>query len=124
MTIRLYVDEDAMDKALVIALRARGVDVQTAREAGLIERKDQSHLEYSTEEGRVLYGFNVGDYLRLHSEFVTQGRAHTGVVLARQQYYSIGEQVRRLLRLIAAVQAEEMTNRVEFLIAWGLTSDN
>jgi hypothetical protein len=31
---RLYIDEDAMDDDLVQALRLRGVDVQTALEAG------------------------------------------------------------------------------------------
>ena len=47
MTIRFYVDEDAMDKDLVRALRARGVDVLTALEVGLIERRDVEHLEYA-----------------------------------------------------------------------------
>ena len=41
MTIRLYVDEDALDKDLVRALRARGVDVVTALEASMIERPDE-----------------------------------------------------------------------------------
>ena len=30
MTIRLYVDEDSMDRALVRALRARSLDIVTA----------------------------------------------------------------------------------------------
>lgn len=34
MAIRLYVDEDAMDKDFVQALRAHGIDVLTALEAG------------------------------------------------------------------------------------------
>jgi hypothetical protein len=38
--LRLYIDEDAMDKDLARALRARRVDVLTARDAGLIERDD------------------------------------------------------------------------------------
>lgn len=33
MTIRLYIDADAMDSDLVAALRFRGVDVETAVEA-------------------------------------------------------------------------------------------
>jgi len=41
VTIRLYIDEDAMDKDLVQALRARGVDVMTALDAGMIERSDE-----------------------------------------------------------------------------------
>ncbi len=40
MKIHLYFDEDSMRHALVQALRARGVDVLTALEAGMMERKD------------------------------------------------------------------------------------
>jgi hypothetical protein len=119
MTIRFYVDEDAMDKDLVRALRARGVDVLTALEVGCIERRDVEHLEYAVTQGRVLYGFNVGDYYHLHTDFLRQGRSHTGIVLARQQQYSVGEQMRRLLKLMAVLSADEMKNRVEFLSAWG-----
>lgn len=66
MTIRLYVDEDAMDHDLVRALRARGVDVTTALEAGMIEREDSEHLDHATAQGRVLYSFNIRDFYRLH----------------------------------------------------------
>ena len=38
--IRLYFDEDSMRRSLVRALRARGVDVITALDAGMIERDD------------------------------------------------------------------------------------
>jgi uncharacterized protein with PIN domain len=117
--IRLYLDEDSMRSALVRALRARGIDVLTALEAGMIERSDEEHLEYATKEGRVLYSFNVRDYFRLHTEYLSQGKSHAGIILARQQRYSIGDQMRRLLRLIAAKSAEEMKNHVEFLSAWG-----
>lgn len=115
MTIRLYLDEDTMDKALVSALRARGVDVLTAHESNMIERKDDEHLVFATAERRVLYSFNVGDYCRLDG----QGRSHAGLVLAQQQRYSVGDQMRRLLRLINTLSAEQMQNRVEFLGAWG-----
>jgi len=43
---------------------------------------------------------------------------HAGVVLAQQQRYAVGEQMRRLLALMASQTAEEMRNRVEFLSAW------
>lgn len=118
MTVRLYVDEDALDSDLVSALRARGVDVITAREAGLIEQKDEVHLEYATRQGRALLSFNVGDFHRLHTSFLREGKSHAGIILARQQRYSVGEQMRRLLKLIAAKSAEEMSNQVEYLSAW------
>lgn len=118
MRIRLYMDEDAMDRDLVQALRARGVDVLTALEAGKIERVDSEHLDHAMAQGRVLYSFNVADFWRLHTAYMASTRAHAGMVLAHQQRYSVGEQARRLLKLIATRSAEEMKNRVEFLGHW------
>ena len=108
-----------MDKAIVRALQARGVDVTTALDEGMIERDDAEHLDYATGQGRVLYSFNVGDFYRLHTTYLTQGKPHAGIILARQQHYSVGEQMRRLLKLIAAKSANETKNSVEFLSAWG-----
>ena len=74
MTIRLYVDEDAQDRDLVRSLLARGVDVVTASDAGMIERPDEEHLDYATASGRVLFSFNVSDFYRLHTEYVARGK--------------------------------------------------
>ncbi|SPE55454.1 conserved hypothetical protein [Verrucomicrobia bacterium] len=46
-------------------------------------------------------------------------RLYSGIIMALQQRYSVGEQMRRLLRLRNSLTAEEMVNRVEFLSAWG-----
>jgi len=127
MMIRLYIDEDSMDRDLVYALRARGVDVTTAYDEGMSDRDDQEHLDYATGQGRVLYSFNRGDFYELHTLYLTQGKAHAGIILARQQAYSVGElwlpkaqpYMRRLLKLTAAKSAEDMRNEVEFLSAWG-----
>lgn len=81
MRIRLYVDEDAMDKDLIQALRARGVDVIAALDAGMIERSDEAHLDYATAQGRVLYSFNAADFLRLHTSYLSQGKSHAGIAL-------------------------------------------
>ena len=118
MTSRLYFDEDSMQHALVNALRARGIDVLTALEAQRIERSDEDHLDFATAQGRVLYSFNVGDFYRLHTSYMEQNKSHAGIVLALQQQYSVGGQMRRLLRLIAHLTAIDMQNRVEFLSAW------
>jgi len=48
MTIRLYIDEDAMDQDLVRALRIRALDVVTALDSGMVERADKDHLEYAS----------------------------------------------------------------------------
>jgi hypothetical protein len=46
------------------------------------------------------------------------GESRAGIILAVQQRYSVGEQMRRLLRLIDTLTAEEMRDRIEFLSAW------
>lgn len=50
---------------------------------------------------------------------MAEGKTHGGIILAKQQNYSVGEQLRRLLKLIAIKSVEEMQNQVEFLSAWG-----
>ena len=87
----------------------------------MIERTDEDHLVCAATAGRVLCSFNVGDFYRLHTNYMAQHKAHSGIILARQQQYAVGEHMRRLLNLIAHRTAEEMQNRVEFLSAWGET---
>jgi hypothetical protein len=107
-----------MDEALVKALRLRGIDVLTAFEAGMIERPDEEYLDYATSQGRVLYTFNVVDFCRIHAADPSSLRPHAGIVVGRQKQYSIGEQMRRLLKLIAARSPEQMANHLEYLSAW------
>ena len=119
MQIRLYLDEDAMYGNLVWALRVRGLDVVTALDAGLIQTPDLKHLEYASLHGRTLYSFNVSDFMSLHTSYVAERRHHAGIILGQQQRYGVGEQMRRLVRLIQMRSAESIRNSVEFLSAWG-----
>ena len=85
----------------------------------MLGRTDLEQLEWATAHGRVLYSFNIADFYRLSTVLSRQENAHAGIILARQQQYSVGEQMRRLLKLIASTPAEKIRNRVEFLSAWG-----
>ncbi len=116
--IRLYLDEDTMRISLVFALRARNVDVQTATEAGMINREDHDHLTVASDAGRALYTFNVADYCVLHRFWTSQGREHAGIIVAPQQRYGTGEELRRLMRLIGSLSGADMRNHIEFLSAW------
>jgi len=107
-----------MADGLIAGLRARGVNVLTASEAETRKLRDDEQLEYATAEGRVLYTFNTSDFYRLHTVWITQGRSHAGIIFAPQQRYSIGEQMRRLLKLIRLRSAEEMVGNIEFLSHW------
>jgi len=116
--LRFHLDEDTEAHALVGALRERGVDVTTTSEARLTETSDQEQLIWTARQGRVLVTYNASDFCRLHSEFIGGGRHHTGIVIAEQQRLPVGEMMRRLLRLRAAVDAETMRDRLEFLNRW------
>ena len=119
MTLRLYFDEDSSDTDLLKALRLRGIDVVAAQECGMRRRLDHEQLRWATEQQRALYSSNRRDFYRIHSELMRQGISHGGIILGIQQRYSVGEQMRRLLKLIATKSAEDMRNQVEFLSAWG-----
>jgi hypothetical protein len=91
----------------------------TAHESGMDARPDEEHLAYATAQGRVVFTANQGDFCRLHGSFLAQGTSHAGIIVVPQQRYSVGEQVRRLLRLLDTHSAESMRDRVEFLSACG-----
>ena len=119
MTIRLYRDEDTFRHALVEALRKRGIDVLIPLDVEMTQKTDDEQLVFAAKDERVRYTFNMGDFSRLHSEWISAGKQHAGIILARQQRYSVGEQMRRLLKLIGARSVDEMRNRLEFLSDWG-----
>lgn len=115
--IRFYCDEDSQNQALLRALRSRGLDVTSAGEAGLLGRTDEEQLIWALEQGRVVFTHNVGDFCRLHTEFLREGKEHAGIVVAGQGP-SVGERLRRLLKLNDALTREEMRNRLEYLSNW------
>jgi len=108
-----------MQQGLVVALRARRIDVLTPSDCGMIGRSDEEHLQRAASDGRVLYSFNVKDFSLLHARWVSTGRQHSGIVLGFQQRYSIGEQLRRLLHLVSRVPTADMLSRLEYLSTWG-----
>lgn len=115
MRIRLYVDEDAMARAVVFGLRARGVDVRTVLEEGMSEKDDIDQIEHATQQGRAIYTFNVRHFCQLHTEYIAQGKSHAGIIVVYRQRYSVGEQIRQLSNLINAKSAEEMRDNLHFL---------
>jgi Domain of unknown function (DUF5615) len=115
MKVRLYLDEDATATALVVALRARDIDALTVEEAHMRGRSDEEQLRYATQQGRVIYTFNVGHFMALHRRFMEQGESHAGIILAANGRWSPGEQTRRIALLTWRKTAEDMINQVEYL---------
>lgn len=113
--VRLYVDEDACEHAVIIALRARGADLLTTLEAGRTGTSDQEQLDFAVTQQRSIYTFNASDFARLHRDWVQRGRDHFGMIVIPDQRCSVSDKIRRISGLVAARTAEEMVNRIEYL---------
>jgi hypothetical protein len=116
--IRLYLDEDTIKSAFVKALENADLDVMTVADVGMLGYADEEQLIWSTQQKRVIYSFNIGDFCRLHRDYMIQSKTHTGIILAPQRQYSIGQQLKGLLKLVAANSAEDMMNQLIFLNAY------
>ena len=113
--VRLYVDEAAGELAVIQGLRVRGFDVLTTIEVEQLGASDADQLAYAVRQRRAIYTFNVGDFARLHKQYLDQGTSHHGIIVIPDQRYSIGEKIRQLAGLLSRITAEEMLNRMEYL---------
>ena len=114
--LQIYIDEDAMDCDLAAALRSRGVTVITVLDTGLVGKSDAEQLTFFYRAR--LCSLHV-QRRRFRSEWVNAGRTHGGILLAPQQRFLVGEQLRRILRIRAAKTTGSRVDRIEFLGSWG-----
>jgi hypothetical protein len=114
--LRFHLDEDAEAHALVRALRDRGVDVTTTSEIRLNKSTDETLLIRATA------GFSSPTTPPISVRFTPTSCAravtNSGIVIAEQQRIAVGEMMRRILRLRAALDATAMRDRLEFLSRW------
>ena len=118
VTLKFYLDDDSADTALVKALQSRGFQVVKPEAAGLRGANDFDHLQYCSQRGFVLLSHNIGEFQRLHREFLSKGKHQSGIILMRQQTLGIGEKLRRLVRISNSRTAHDMKDNIEFLSNW------
>ena len=107
--IRFHLDEHVA-AAVAGGLRARGVDVTTSADAGLLGGSDQEQLDFACSEKRVLVTHDA-DFLSIAAD----GLVHAGICYSRQQSRSVRQMIEMLFLLHECFQADDMHNRVEFL---------
>jgi predicted nuclease of predicted toxin-antitoxin system len=73
----LYLDED-VSVMLGYLLDARGFDVTTARDQGMLGKSDEEQLAYSASKERCLLTHNRADFERLHKFYITTDKRHGG----------------------------------------------
>ena len=114
--LRLYLDEDSSARSLVNALRSAGFDCLTVYEAGRLKQDDEIQLEFAASQKRILYSRNARDFARLHAEWQTVGRSHSGIIVVSVQRTPIGVQLRALQRLSEVFEADDMVERLAYLL--------
>jgi len=106
----LYLDED-VPVLLASLLRSHGFDVETAVEAGMLACSDEDHLEYATQNKRVLVTHNRRHFEQLQHTRLETNRRHYGIVLARRRPTEY-ELAKRLYRLLNALTQDEWMNQL------------
>ncbi len=107
-----YLDED-FDLRVMQPLSAQGFELHSARDEKMLTESDPTQLAYAVQHNWTIVTFNRGDYVRLHTEYMNQGREHAGIVVAPQ--IDVGRLVRFLINLLNRVSADEMRNQIKFL---------
>lgn len=82
--MRLYIDDDSVDAALLRLLRRDGHDVQIPADVGLTGSRDQAHLAHAIRELRAMLTRNYRDFEDLH-DLVTSAAMghHIGILVVR-----------------------------------------
>jgi len=107
--IRFHLDEHVA-AAVASGLRARGLDVTTSAEAGLLGADDGKQLAFIQAEGRVMVPHDH-DFLVLAAE----GVDHPGICYCHQHSLSVRGIIEMLSVLYECFTVDQMHNRVEFL---------
>ena len=110
--LRFFTDEDVYG-AIAPTLRRSGCDAISTPESGRLGESDESQLQWAAHEGRVFVTFNVAHFANLHSQWMSQGRHHTGIPVPQQR--PIGDLLRRLVNIGSQLEQEEMQDRLKFL---------
>lgn len=113
--IKLFLDENTPE-AIAIGLRLRGYDVLTVNEANRKGLSDIDQLKFAFSKRLITFTFNVGDFYKIHTEFIKNGVEHSGIILSKQ--LPIGIIVKALLRLLNNVDYKMLRNNVIWLNDW------
>lgn len=110
--VALYADED-VHKAFAKEIRRYGFDAISTDEEKRREVSDEKQLEYATSLGRAVLTHNRQDFSPMHERWLSEGREHAGIILSTR--IEIGELLRRTLRLLNEVTADDMRNNLRHL---------
>jgi predicted nuclease of predicted toxin-antitoxin system len=125
LSIRLYFDHNAHPR-FARDLRSEVFDALAAIELGHERFADEDHLRWAADHRRTLFTYDKADFSVIADAWMRREEEYAGIILSKAPpLLSYGEILRRLLRLLNEVTAEEMMNRIEWLDhRWSVEQDN
>lgn len=88
--MRFLLDE-MLSPAIASQLRRRGVDALAVVDASdLVGAPDAEVLAVAAAGGRVVVTENIGDFVRLHRDWLAQERTHAGILLVSTGRFPYG----------------------------------
>jgi len=112
---RLHLDADASMRSLARALAERGHDItRTPTDWTLMDTSDEMQLLGATAQGRCIFTFNIGDFLKL-SQAHPQ---HRGIILANQRDWNLSSLIAALDWLLSVTEADERAGQIRWLNDW------
>jgi uncharacterized protein with PIN domain len=112
--LRFYFDTNVA-KAAADQLRVRGVDVIRCEEVGMAAAKDIEHLQYATDNQRVLVSHDQ-DFLRLDQSWKATGKRHAGIFFLQQSLQGdVGFVLKALIEYADFVEAGAATLEADII---------
>ncbi len=112
---KLHLDADSSQKALHKALLKLDHDVtRTPNDWMPLAATDATQLLKATEQGRIIFTFNIGDFMRLAAKQPN----HAGIILAQQRDWPLARQIKALNRLLTETTAVSWHSQVRWLNDW------
>ncbi len=110
--IELYLDEDV---SVLVAdlLHGRGFVAITTRDEGQLQNSDAEQLAYAVRQRKTLLTHNRADFEALAQAYRDGDKKHYGIILV--EHHSPYELVRRLMRILNHITADEMENQVRYI---------
>ena len=109
---KLHLNEH-LSPRLASQLRRYGFDVTSSQETDLLSDDDSAQLAHSASQQRAILTFNAADFVTLHEQYMADGKEHWGIVLSTEE--PIRVLLRRLLKLLNALSAEDLKNQIRWL---------
>jgi predicted nuclease of predicted toxin-antitoxin system len=110
--IELYLDED-VPVLIADLLQGRGFVATTARDEEQLAISDEEQLAYAVSQRKTFLTHNRHDFEALAREYASAGKTHYGIILAVR--YPPYEIVRRLMRFLNHVTADEIQNKIRYI---------